>query len=83
VKIEIKMDKELSSTLSLNDMSNRNNIPDKKCHSFGDKSDEDYAKADSFKSESLSSPSPRNKGIKEESKMPVVTADNINKPIKF
>jgi len=58
------VEKEESSTLSLNvpsEMSNRNNIPEKKCHSFGDKSDEDFQKADSFKSESLGSPSPKNK----------------------
>ncbi len=62
VKVEFKIEKEQSSTLSLGEISSRNNIPEKKCHSFGEKSDE---KNESFKSESLS-PSPKNEKIKEE-----------------
>lgn len=50
------------------ELSERNNVPEKKCHSFGDRSDGNYSRDESFKSESLDSPSPQDQKSKEEEK---------------
>ncbi len=58
IKVELRSDQESSSILE--EPSHRNNIPETKCPSFGDKSD--VSRIDSFKSECLSESSPRNLG---------------------
>ena len=69
-------------TQSLKPSKGRNNIPEDKSPSFGDKSSDDdpLRNGDSFKSESLGSPSPKNQSINKSNSIEIkINGESQNK----